>query len=363
MVLLKNSTQNKGPGFFIILTGITIFFSVFFSVLSAQASARAGDGSQGYHRFSVFLENDAFASDDSQYTSGIKLIWSRYNLSDLPDDAWLHKWLYPLINTLNFYNSPEFKKALTFTLGQKIYTPDDTDSKELIESDRPYAGITFAELGFHKISQKSMHTLEFGAGIVGPESFAEDVQSWTHDILGNNEPEGWDHQLENEPIVCLIYDYKKKLFQKNIMQGYGGDVILNMGGDLSNARTFTKIGFLGRYGWNVPENFGHFPIEPATTFNTQIPEYGPEKNKSRFGLHLFAAARTKWMIRDIFLDGNSFRSSHSVDKKKLVSVFSGGVELTWSRITTALSYVHRTKSFNRQDEPQKFITINLSFNY
>src|SRR6056297_3530299 len=83
------------------------------------------------HRtFSVYIENDSFAGGDNQYTSGLKLTWSRFGLSELPDDAWLHKWLYPVIKKIGFDRPASAEKALTFSVGQSIYTPDDINRHE-----------------------------------------------------------------------------------------------------------------------------------------------------------------------------------------------------------------------------------------
>ena len=38
---------------------------------------------------------------------------------------------------------------MSVSIGQDIYTPEDTDRKDLIEDDRPYAGIIYVSTGFH----------------------------------------------------------------------------------------------------------------------------------------------------------------------------------------------------------------------
>lgn len=341
---------------------IWIIFCLFF-MISPEIYAEEPCSSSDHHTFSFYFENDVFASTDVQYTNGLKLTWSRYGLSKLPDDAWLHKWLYPVIKGIKFYNSSKFEKALTFSIGQKIYTPDDIRTAELIKDDRPYAGITYIEFGFHKRNTLHMHTLELCAGIVGPHSYAEEVQSSGHSVLNTTKPEGWDNQLKDEPVFCLVYDYKTKLAATGINSGFGGDVIFNTGGTLGNASTFYKVGLLTRYGWNIPGDFGNFPIQSATCFNAELGESCCYKRKNRFGMHMFFSAITKAVLRDIFLDGNTFRDSHSVDKKFIVAAFSGGVGVISGRFKTTISYVHQTRSFDSQDEPQKFVTFNTSFKY
>ncbi|MFO7838762.1 MAG: lipid A deacylase LpxR family protein, partial [Desulfosalsimonadaceae bacterium] len=267
-----------------LLLSATVFL---FAFAAAQDPVHAREKTcmeQDHRTFNVYIENDAIAGDDGQYTSGLKLTWSRYGLSALPDDAWLHRWLYPVVKRIGWGDSDAGEKALTFSVGQNIYTPDDIEVHELIEDDRPYAGFTYMELGFHKRFERYMHTVGITGGIVGPESYAEDIQESFHDILNSSEANGWDHQLKNEPVLELVYDYKRKFFTQGDYEGLGSDIIFNVGGNLGNALTNINSGLLLRYGWNIPHDFGNFAIQPATCFNAEIEEKYCQRDERRFGL-------------------------------------------------------------------------------
>jgi len=318
---------------------------------------------QERHTFTFSIENDFFTNDDDQYTNGLKLTWSRFGLSSLPDDAWLHKWFYPVIRRIKFDQPAEAEKILSFSIGQSIYTPDDIDTRELIEDDRPYAGITYFELGFHRKLNNSMHTIGLCAGIVGPDSYADETQTAFHDIINSTEPEGWSNQLENEPVICLIYDYKKKLFATNINEGFGNDITINTGGSLGTAQTFYNIGLLYRWGWNIPADFGNFPIELATCFNAESRENFCVNRRHRFGAHLFLSADARLVLRDIFLDGNTFRHSHSVDRMPVVGTFAGGLGFIFGRAKIVASCVYQTDSFEEQQDNEVFGSLSCSFYY
>ncbi len=318
---------------------------------------------QDHRTFNVYIENDAIAGDDGQYTGGVKLTWSRYGLSALPGDAWLHKWMYPLVRKIGWDDPDPGEKALTFSAGQNIYTPDDIDTHELIEDDRPYAGITYVEWGFHKRFEHYMHTVGLFAGIVGPESGAEDIQSTFHDVFNSSEANGWDHQLKNEPVLGLVYDYKRKFFTQGDYEGVGSDIIFNVGGNLGNALTSINSGLLLRYGWNLPHDFGNFAIQPATCFNAEIEEKYCQRDERRFGVHVFCSANASVVLQDIFLDGNTFTDSHSVDKKPLVGTFAGGLCMITGPFKTVLAYICQTKAFDGQDDPQVYGSLNVSYHY
>ncbi len=338
---------------------ILCLFFVAPSVLYAEVPC----ASREFRTFTFYMENDIFAGTDEQYTGGLKLTWSRYGLSKFPEDAWLHSWLYPVVNRLGFENIRESEKALTFSMGQDVYTPNDIEKTELIKDDRPYAGFTYIEIGFHRKLENRMHTFGICAGIVGPHSYAEAFQSAGHDLLNNKEPKGWDHQLKDEPVICMIYDYKWKIFASNINAGVGGDVIFNTGGGIGNVRTYYNIAMMMRWGWNVPNDCGNFSIQPATCFNAELKQSVCGTQKKRFGAHLFFSVGSQLVLHDIFLDGNTFRDSHSVDKKPVVGVFMGGIGLVYGKIKTVFGYVVRTKSFETQPDAEVFGSTNISFQY
>ena len=248
-------------------------------------------------------------------------------------------------------------------MGQNVYTPRDIEETGLIRYDRPYAGITYIEIGFHRKLANRMHTFGICAGIVGPHSYAEELQSAAHDLLKNKEPKGWDHQLEDEPVICVIYDYKWKIFASNINAGAGGDVIFNTGGGIGNVRTYYNIGMMMRCGWNVPNDCGNFPIQPATCFNAELKQSVCGTQKKRFGAHLFLSVGSQLVLHDIFLDGNTFRDSHSVDKKPVIGVLMGGIGLVYGKIKTVFAYVARTKTFETQPDVEVFGSISFSFQY
>jgi len=311
----------------------------------------------------MYFENDAIAERDSQYTNGLSLTWSRYGMKEFPDDMWPHRWFYPALRLVGFDGPPESEKALTISVGQSIYTPDDVEATELVRDDRPYAGISYVTLGFHRQDDHRMHTVCLSAGIVGPHSYAEEIQSVAHGMFNSGQPQGWDNQLEDELVVNAVYDYKRKLIARSLGDGMGGDVLFTTGGGIGNALTYYDACLLGRYGWNTPDDFGDFPIQPAVCLNAERVKADCTNRKKRFGLHLFVSSGVQAVAHDIFLDGNTFRESHSVSKEPLVGTFTGGIGANTNGIKTVLTFVYKTKSFKTQKDPQIYGSVNISVKY
>ena len=83
----------------------------------------------------------------------------------------------------------------------------------------------------------------------------------------------------------------------------------------------------------------------------------------RFGIHLFFAVDGNAVARNIFLDGNTFQDSHSVDKKPFVADLIGGIGMIVHRFKITYSYVHRTKEFETQKNEQDFGAFAVSFTF
>jgi lipid A 3-O-deacylase len=72
---------------------------------------------------------------------------------------------------------------------------------------------------------------------------------------------------------------------------------------------------------------------------------------------------TRLVAHDIFLDGNTFRNSHSVEKEPVVSDLSTGVAFTVSRWKYSIAHVYRTKEFDQQDHAQSYGSLTLSYSW
>jgi hypothetical protein len=79
-----------------------------------------------------------------------------------------------------------------------------------------------------------------------------------------------------------------------------------------------------------------------------------------FGMHFFMTFDARWVLYDITLDGNTFRDSHSVDKKPLVADAGYGLALTKGRWKFALARYHRSREFEGQVEAPVFGSFTIS---
>ena len=106
-----------------------------------------------------------------------------------------------------------------------------------------------------------------------------------------------------------------------------------------------------------------FPFNRPLVFTRNLKNQSVAGTKKKYGAHLFFSAGSQLVLRDILLDGNTFRDSHNVDKKPVIGSFMGGIGLVTGRVKTVIAYVARTKSFDTQSETEAYGAMNVSFHY
>jgi lipid A 3-O-deacylase len=295
--------------------------------------------------FTVYFENDVFAKTDRHYTSGEKISWLS---ADLTDWGW-QGWRKAIVDALPFVNRPAGQKNFGVALGQDIFTPQDLTLRTPDPTDRPYAGWTYLELAFISKTPVITDTLAIQLGIVGPDSYAGQTQDLVHKLIGDPKPQGWAHQLHDEPGANLIYERSWRLYARTLDNILGVDLVPRAGACLGNVQTYANAGGILRFGFNLPSDFGVQLASPGSLGGAPSDDLDPRVAPHRnFSLFLFAAADGRAVARDIFLDGNTFASSPSVKKEPFVADLSAGVGLIIGRWQFTFTRVRRTREFKTQ---------------
>ena len=303
----------------------------------------------------VHFENDLFSGTDRNYTNGVKISLISPDLVSFVESGKLPDWSLEYIYRLPFINDPDpaLKRKVEFSLGQNMYTPADIARSDLIVDDRPYGGWTYFAAAFHTRSSVRMDTIELQMGMVGPESFAEETQTAVHSVRDLQQPNGWEHQLKNEPGLAAIYERKWRPDPFFIRDTFAMDIISHLGCALGNVATYANGGFETRLGWNLPDDFGVSLIRPAGNTNFSA--------RQQQGSYLFAGVNGRGVLQDIFLDGNTFTGSHSISKKLIIADLAGGASLYFRQLKLTWTQVLRTKEFDGQADSHSFGSLSLSF--
>jgi lipid A 3-O-deacylase len=310
--------------------------------------------------FTLYFENDYFGGQDQHYTNGVKLSWLSGDLSDWGQTGWRQRFA----DRLPFVNRTDGLKQLGFALGQNIYTPQDISRVPPDATDRPYAGWSYAEFSFISKTQSVMDTLSIQAGMVGRASQADEVQRAVHEWINSERPLGWDYQLQNEFGLNVVYERKWRWYARGFGDITGIDVIPHAGFSLGNISTYANAGFTTRLGFNLPSDFGTSLIRGGSLPNTPIDDRDYRVaglNGGRaWSFFAFGGVDGRAVGRDIFLDGNTFRDSPSVDKEHFVGDAFYGLGIGYGRWQLTYTEVVRTREFKAQDRKSYFGSVALS---
>ncbi len=325
----------------------------------AHADSRQGADSI----FTVTFENDLFGDTDQQYTNGLQVGWTSPDLKQFTQAEQVPLWLVRLAERLPFINDDESRsRNVGIRIGQQMFTPEDTQSTALVIDDRPYAGWLYGGVAFISKTERALDSFEIQVGVVGPWSLAEDAQKLVHSVRDLPEPQGWDNQLENEPGVVLIYEHRSRLIRADYARGFSYDLLGHWGGAGGNVLTELSAGAEFRLGWNLPFDYGTSLIRPGGEVSAPS-ALGSNDTPPDWGFHLFSGLTGRLKLRDIFLDGNSFRDSHSIDKEYWVGDFVVGASVSLRAWRLSYAQAFRTREFEGQDREHNFGSLTLSWTF
>ncbi len=301
--------------------------------------------------FTVQEENDVFALNDRSdlgYTNGTRLTWrwipsptSRFNK--------------PLGWLCRASDEELCGGAVTLGLVQTMYTPENLRARTRQIGDRPYGGWLSAVMMVDATRPETSDHVEIYGGVIGPESHAEEAQTFVHQEIVPNapDPEGWDHQISESFAWLVVAQRRFHAAERRNADGLSYfDVTPSIGGMVGNVFANASVGTTVRLGYNLPRTFLQ-PIPSIASLAPVLPDKAP-----RWDAYVFAGADLRVVGRNIFID--KVDELHRIESRPLVldHRFGGSVRIRWFRV----QYAHTVRSaeFKPNGRPQSYGTITLS---
>jgi lipid A 3-O-deacylase len=310
--------------------------------LVAMALAQQPARAQWLRAVTVAMDNDGWAfwiprPTDWFYTDG--------QLVELDAD-----WKVSGLATLGVHGSSCFASPASYPcavthvrLSQKIYTPENLFFYRPGVVDRPYAGWLSLTWARDRFTARRTTAVSFEAGVTGGPSLARQVQKGLHTLLNRIPPQGWEYQLPFEvAFAASVRDTWRVAVADN---GKGWTLALEPHWALTagTLRTSAEAGYALRVGWKAS------PASdiPGTSFD---------------GFHLVArlGADGEAVLRDLFLDGSTWKESASIPKEPLMGRTRASVLLGWRRVDLRLAVTRSTKEFKAQDVPHLYGTLGMT---
>ena len=283
-------------------------FDVYVPRAAAQQTASSADVEPS--RFTVLEENDSlYFNSDKHYTQGLRLS-DLIGGSPTPGSWWDRG--FDLLNFGPFFD-PGGTRKTAILAGQSIFTPKNLSLKPPDPHDRPYAGWLYGGVSMLQESDKRMlENFEIDFGMVGPGALGELAQNTFHQFIGADQAKGWSDQIQHEFGGMVSYErmWRLPLFGDN---GFGADIVPEIGATAGNVFTYGDIGGLLRIGRGLQADYGPVRVRPALSGTDYFDESGLDNGS---GWYFFAGTQGRAVGRNIFLDGNTDRTGRGVPEKE-----------------------------------------------
>jgi lipid A 3-O-deacylase len=226
-----------------------------------------------------------------------------------------------------------------YEIGQEIYTPPFRPNGPL-PTDRPYAAWLYARGASDILSDRRYQSLGLDAGVIGPPALGGPIQNGWHAITGTGPQEpGWAHQLQFEPGIVARYEDAFLLGDWSV----GGRRILTIipHGDLlaGNVHAGADIGVTARAGYALSH------------------PWSLDQVRAPVELYVTGSILGSYVLRNIFLDGSTFRPSPHVHTLALTSSHDVGVGIRIQRISVECRATTQAREYVGGPDARRYGTI------
>ena len=307
-------------------------------LLAAFLVAAAASPSFAEPRFtSLTFENDFFAGYDKHYTNGIQAAFLA-ELQGAP--GWLR----------SLSTDPHAVVAL----GQRIYTPTNTDIAIPEPYDRPYAGWIYAMGDLRTRATPTVDHLTVTVGMIGPASGAREMQNNVHHMTRGASAKGWDTQVRNRPTLMAGYERAWPRVAQGTFGARQVDLALRAGATVGSPLTYADVGAIVRYGSQLPSDL------PVIHISLGPPRDG-FRGTPQFGWYVWTAVDVRAVGYNAFIQAPTFAGGPRVSREKYGHDFQGGVALVWPTSRIGFTMVQRTKEFESQQGSDRYGQLAVSF--
>ena len=298
--------------------------------LAAALSALAfgvSAGEKPARLVAITVENDFFAGYDHHYTNGVQAAFV------VGDDT-------------------------VVAIGQRLFTPTDTDRRIPDPSDRPYAGWLYAMVDRRLPSRPgTIDHLTASVGVVGPHALGRQAQNLVHRLLREARPQGWNSQIGSEPTFMLGYERAWPGMVSGRFDGRSYDIALRAGGTVGNVLSYANVGAVARFGCNLPDDL------PVTHISLGPPRDG-YRGTPEFGWYVWAGVDARHVARNAFIDGRYFHDDRLAIQRKPFGVDGQlGVALAWPNARVGFTYIARSREFESQIGNDRLGQLTVSLAY
>lgn len=275
-------------------------------------------GAQGVRSATLRLDNDILAlrgrgaPADYDYTQGLVV--------GVELDSAL-RWMTGRLPACGAsVTAPCLRTALE--VGQRIYTPR-RDAPTPIPGERPYAAWLYAGGGVARESADGVRSLEMELGVTGPPALGEAVQNGVHRLTGSERQEGWAQQTGFEPGILLRFRETRR------WGGGAARIVPAIRVEAGNVRTGAAVGASALLGRGT-------------------------------GAYARLGGWQEWVVRDIFLDGNTLCGRSTARKLPFVGEGEAAAGYRAAKWSAEYRFVVRSREYRAQPGHHDYGSVVLT---
>lgn len=318
---------------------------------SLPATACRGDREAVSSQLLLAHENDFFGQTDRDYTSGTLLALRYPKLESHNDDGCTQGWLRTVARAMNRWPSERLpERDFVFAIAQQLYTPAEYRASTLVLKERPYAAWLFGRWAIHANDSRRSQTISIDLGLVGPAARGESSQNFFHTLEGYPRFQGWNNQLRNEVGLQISAQWRELLVRSDHSRLIG-----HYGVGLGTIETYLNTGLQWKFGSRLADHHSlPSSLRPAS------PVRASPLTQAARSVQWFLGFDARAVAHNMFLDGNTFASSHSVSRKPLVADLNAGVAWSWGAADLAYTHTFRTREYQGQNYQHVFGGVSIS---
>ena len=286
----------------------------FFMGVTLCASAMEIDSTKFSEReFKLVIDNDVFTSliRDQYYSSG----------------------LFGYYRQVAERMKSGTKKVWSLGLSQRIYTPMLLSWDQTRKFDHPYAGAVSAHFDQQRYSEaRSYFKLGLELGILGPASGTSKIHESWHSFLGLVEPEGWQYQIGNMPIINAYGSFAKSMIAKRNF-------------DLIPETHFSVGTLFTNFRQELNFKFGNIrPLDESVQFNGVIGSKGIGNSKRLKEVYLVYAPGIESNIYNSVIEGRLIGDEdiHTENAASWIIQHKTGIAASWTQMDVQVYHYWRS---------------------
>ncbi|WP_166382948.1 MULTISPECIES: lipid A deacylase LpxR family protein [unclassified Polaribacter] len=266
---------------------------------------------------SLITDNDLYVSTvrDRYYTSGVFLSYS-----------YLSK---------NKKESLE-KRILEWKISQEMYSPFKATVQDINNHDRPFAGYLYGSFGIKRIYKNNqIFSTTAQIGVIGANSYAEELQEFIHNVYGFKQAIGWEYQIKNAFALNYNAEYLKTIL-KNKSNNF--DITWTNQVNLGTVYTNISTGVYSRIGLKPLQDLAN-SIAFDTNLNNEQTNYFREVES-----FFYIKPTLRYAAYDATLQGSFLNKTSPITNYLIPVVFDLelGLKFTVNRFNFGYSFHYNT---------------------